>query len=132
MHFSLLLQNTRHATDIAVVYPRDEYCVETVEMSRKVPKTGFSSKSTVHQHVETIYAEQSSITLATGEDVQGWMSEAYVANYVGWFHELVQSLGHQVLSNVVRETRDRWNTSCENVVGVDSDSTCSENYNPSI
>lgn len=77
-------------------------------MSGKVPKTGLSGETTVHQHVKTIYAEERGITLTAREDIQRWVTKSYVAYDIGWLHKLVQCLSDQILSNVIRETRDGW------------------------
>lgn len=77
-------------------------------MPGKVPKAGLPGETAVDQHVETIYAKEGGITLAAWEDVQCWMTESYVAHDVGRFHQLVQRLGNEILSNVIRKTGDRW------------------------
>lgn len=77
-------------------------------MPGKVPKTGLPCETAVDQHVKTVYAKEGGITLATGEDVQSWMTESYVAHDIGRFHQLVQRLGDEILSNVIGKTGDRW------------------------
>lgn len=124
VHLLLLLQYTRHTTNVAVVNSRNKYSVEAVEMSSEVPKAGLSRKATIDEHIKTIDAKECGITLTTGEDVQRGMTEAYVADHIGRFHQLVQSLSYQILFDVVRETRDRRHTGRKNVIRIDSYAAC--------
>lgn len=50
------------------------------------------------------------------------MAESYVAHNIGRFHQLVQRLGNEILSNVICKTGDCWQASGKNVIGIYSDS----------
>lgn len=50
------------------------------------------------------------------------MTKSYVAHNIGRFHQLVQRLGNEILSNVICKTGNCWQASGKNVIGIYSDS----------
>lgn len=89
-------------------------------MPGKIPEARLSREAPVDEHVEAVDAKKCGITLPAREDIQSRMTESNIADDVGRFHQLIQRLGDEILSNVVRETSDCGNTRGENVIGIQS------------
>ena len=55
--------------------PGYEYCVEPVEVPAEVPEAGLPAEAAVDEHVEAVDSEERRVTLAAGEDIDGWVAE---------------------------------------------------------
>ena len=84
IHLGLLFpsEDSRNPVHISVIKSCHQDGVKSVQVASKIPETCLASKTTIHQHVEAIDAEERGISLTSGEHVQCRVAETYVANHI--------------------------------------------------
>lgn len=116
----LATENRGNAVHIAVVKSGDEDGVEAIQMSSKVPKTSFSCETAVHQHVETIDAEERRVALASGKYVQSGMAEADIADNIAGFQQAFERRRLQERRQIIDKVADGCATSSHSIVWVNT------------